>query len=290
MKLKRYARLIVLSHSIFAFPFALWGFYLGLRDAVRSELAWKLFWVAVAVFSARTAAMAFNRYVDRHIDARNPRTAEREIPRGEVQPREALLLTGISVAVFVGAAWLLNPLCGMLAPIALAVLLGYSYTKRFTYLSHYILGSALGLAPVGAYVAVTESFSWIIWLIGIAVALWVGGFDILYALQDEAFDRAVGLHSIPAAFGEKKARQLSILSHIAASGLLAFVGWHDVHYKQSLLYWIGWGSFTLFVLYQHHVSQDKSRINRAFFTYNGIASVLFGAMAIVALYVGNLQL
>lgn len=286
MRLERYARLVVLSHSVFAFPFALWGFYLGLREAPLSGWAWQLLWVTVAVVSARTAAMAFNRYADRDIDSRNPRTAMREIPRGEVQPREALLLTLVSVAVFVIAAWLLSPLCGMLAPVALVILLGYSYTKRFTFLSHYILGSALGLAPVGAYVAVTDSFSPMIWLVGIAVGLWVGGFDILYALQDEAFDKAVGLHSIPADLGEKAARRIAFLSHVAASALLAFVGWNDVLYSRSLLYWIGWSGFTLFILYQHHVSRDRSRINRAFFTYNGIASVIFGAMAIAALQTG----
>ncbi len=287
MRLHHYARLVVLSHSVFALPFALWGFALGWRVAKPPAWEIKLFWVVVAVISARTAAMAFNRYADRHIDAQNPRTAQREIPRGIVKPQEALFLSIGSAAIFVAAAWALSPLCGWLAPVALLVLLGYSYTKRFTFLAHYVLGTALGLAPVGAYLAISERFSLEIWLIGAAVALWVGGFDILYALQDEHFDREVGLYSIPAAFGEKAARVIALISHLMASSLLFYVGQRYEFYARSLLYWAGWAGFVGFVLYQHWVSRIISRINRAFFTYNGIASVLFGALASIALFVAR---
>ncbi|GIV24213.1 MAG: hypothetical protein KatS3mg025_1872 [Bacteroidia bacterium] len=227
--------------------------------------------------------MAFNRYADRHIDAQNPRTADREIPRGIVSPQEALWLTFIASGVFMLAAWLLNPLCGILAPVALGVLLGYSYTKRFTALSHYVLGLALGLAPVGSYLAVTGYFSWSTVLIGIAVLLWVGGFDILYALQDMAFDQAVGLHSLPARIGEAKARLIARLNHYVAISLLAAVGY--MLYSTLLaraLYGIGWLGFGIFVLRQHQVSRDISRITRTFFTHNGIASVVFGLCAIGA--------
>lgn len=279
MRLKHYANLIVLSHSVFAFPFALWGFTLGYKAAPPESWTSKLFWTIVAVVSARTAAMAFNRYIDRYIDALNPRTAQREIPRGIVKPYEALLLTIGSGAIFILSAWMLSPLCGMLSPVALLVLLGYSYTKRFTFLSHYILGAALGLAPVGAYVAITEKFSTEIWLIGLAVLLWVGGFDIIYALQDEDFDRAMKLYSLPAFLGEKRSRFIALLSHLLAIGILAAVGYR---LNLTLPYWLGWGGFSVFVLYQHKVSQDKARINRAFFTYNGMASVVFGGMAILA--------
>lgn len=228
--------------------------------------------------------MAFNRYADQHIDAQNPRTANREIPRGIVSPQEALWLTFIASGLFILAAWLLSPLCGFLAPVALGVLLGYSYTKRFTALSHYVLGLALGLAPVGAYLAVTGYFSGPIVAIGIAVLLWVGGFDILYALQDMAFDRAVGLHSLPARIGEAKARLIARLSHYVAISLLAAVGY--LVYATLLaraLYGIGWLGFGIFVLRQHQVSQDVSRITRTFFTHNGIASVIFGLCAIGAI-------
>ncbi|GIV25936.1 MAG: 4-hydroxybenzoate octaprenyltransferase [Bacteroidia bacterium] len=281
----KYARLVVLAHSVFALPFALWGFAVGVREALPSDWPRRLAWVIVAVVSARTAAMAFNRWADRQLDARNPRTAMREIPRGEVRPREALALTGFAAGVFVLAAWQLAPICGWLAPVALLVLLGYSYTKRFTALSHYVLGLALGLAPVGAYLAVTERFSLPVVGIGLAVLLWVGGFDTLYALQDEAFDRAEGLYSLPARVGEAAARRMAFLSHLAAIALLAAVGAMLYSERGRWLYAVGWLAFALFVLRQHGVSRDKSRIDRAFFTHNGLASVVFGAFAIAALWV-----
>ncbi|MCX8113029.1 MAG: putative 4-hydroxybenzoate polyprenyltransferase [Bacteroidia bacterium] len=281
MKIKKYARLVALSHSVFAFPFALWGFALGYKASHPTSWGWKLFWVIAAVVSARTAAMAFNRYADREIDAQNPRTAQREIPRGEVRPWEALGLAVGSAAVFGLSAWMLSPVCGLLSPVALLILLGYSYTKRFTFLSHYVLGIALGLAPIGAYIAMTDKVSYEILLIGMAVALWVGGFDILYALQDEEFDKMAGLYSLPAVWGEKRARLMALISHALAILLLATVGYR---LAETVLYWIGWGGFAAFVLYQHRVSQDKSRINRAFFTYNGLASVVFGGLAMLSTF------
>ncbi|MCS7296623.1 MAG: UbiA-like polyprenyltransferase [Bacteroidia bacterium] len=281
---RKYARLIALSHTVFAFPFALWGFILGIQEVKYAGWKNKLLWVVVAVVSARTAALAFNRYADWRIDAQNPRTAQREIPQGQVKPAEALGLTIASTLLFLISSWMLSPLCLLLAPLALLILLGYSYTKRFTFMSHYVLGIALGLAPIGAYVAVVEAFAYPLWLIGSAVMLWVGGFDILYALQDEEFDRNYGLHSIPARLGERWARRISLLSHIIAVSILAWVGL--ILHRQTvgdLLYWIGWSAFSAFVFYQHWVSLDKSQINRAFFTYNGLASVVFGSLAISSL-------
>jgi 4-hydroxybenzoate polyprenyltransferase len=193
-------------------------------------------------------------------------------------------LTIGAAGIFVIAAWQLNALCGALSPVALIVLLGYSYTKRFTALSHYVLGIALGLAPIGAYIAITGRFSLPIIGIGVAVTCWVGGFDILYALQDLSFDRAKGLHSLPAALGEPTARRIALLSHLVAISILAGIG--AVFYKSeraSLLYWIGWTLFSGFVLRQHWISRDIARINRTFFTHNGIASVLFGTCAIAGL-------
>ncbi|MEN2992954.1 MAG: UbiA-like polyprenyltransferase [Bacteroidia bacterium] len=282
-RLELYSRLVVLEHAVFALPFGLWGFAVGVKEMGGSALLPKLGWVLIALISARTAALAFNRYADHFLDAQNPRTAQREIPRGLVQPKEALWLTLISAAIFVAAAWQLNPLCGTLAPLALSILLGYSYTKRFTYFSHYILGLALGLAPVGAYLAVTGRFSLFILSVGAAVAFWVAGFDILYALQDIDFDRAAGLHSIPARFGEVPARRISLISHGVSTIFLAWAGLSL--YGAHPLYWTGWGIFSGFVFYQHWVSRDKTRINRAFFTHNGLASVGLGTLAIMALWV-----
>jgi len=282
--LAKYARLVVLAHSVFALPFALWGFALAVRERMPTDWPVRLFWVLVAVVSARTAAMAFNRWADRAIDAQNPRTANREIPRGEVRPAEALWLTGAAALLFILSAWQLNWLCGVLAPVALLVLLGYSYTKRFTPLSHYVLGLALGLAPVGAYLAVTERFAGEVIGIGAAVLLWVGGFDVLYALQDEAFDRQRGLYSLPVWLGEALARRVALWSHGAAIALLGGIGAWLYSGKGLLLYGIGWVGFAAFVLRQHSVSRDKSRITRTFFTYNGIASVLFGSCAVAALW------
>jgi len=282
--LAKYARLVVLAHSVFALPFALWGFALGIREGMPRDWPVRLFWVLVAVVSARTAAMAFNRWADRTIDAQNPRTANREIPRGEVRPKEALGLTGVAAALFGVAAWQLNMLCGALAPVALLVLLGYSYTKRFTPLSHYVLGLALGLAPVGAYLAVTERFSLEVITIGLAVLFWVGGFDVLYALQDVAFDQKAGLYSLPVRVGEGWARHIALGSHLAAILLLAGVGVYRYTSLGLMVYAGGWVGFTAFVLRQHKVSLDKSRITRAFFTHNGIASVIFGVCAVVGLW------
>jgi 4-hydroxybenzoate polyprenyltransferase len=277
-KIYTYNRLIVLAHSVFALPFALWGYVLGSTEV---GFSWeKLFWVLVAVVSARTSAMAFNRYIDRDWDARNPRTQNREIPQGLVHPKEALALSFLSALLFLIAAWMLSPICAMLAPVALIILLGYSYTKRFTALSHFVLGAALGLAPVGAYLAVRESFALESILIGLAVLFWVAGFDILYALQDMAFDREVGLHSIPAALGEWPARLIAIGCHILATFLLAYVGLRL--YSTHPLYWIGWALFSLFVLRQHWVARHIPAINRAFFTYNGWASLLLSSLAITA--------
>lgn len=277
-KINTYNRLIVLAHSLFALPFAVWGYVLG---SVEAGFSWKkLFWVLIAVVSARTSAMAFNRYTDRYWDAQNPRTRSREIPQGLVKPHEALLLAVFSAFIFLLAAWMLNPLCTALVPVALTILLGYSYTKRFTALSHFVLGTALGLAPVGAYLAVTETFAIEPILIGLAVLFWVAGFDILYALQDIDFDRQASLHSIPAAYSEILARRLALACHLLATALLAFIGLRL--YPTHPLYWIGWGLFTLFVFRQHRVARRIEAINRAFFTHNGWASLLLSAFAITA--------
>lgn len=279
-KLTLYSRLLVLPHSVFALPFGLWGFALGVKE---SGFSWSKFLLVLgAIVTARIAAMAFNRYVDRRWDAQNPRTQGREIPQGHVTPSEALFLSVGASLAFVLLSWFLNPLCGLLSPIALFILLGYSFTKRFTSLSHYVLGLALGLAPVGAFLAVTGAFQLEVILIGLSVLWWVGGFDILYALQDLAFDRQAGLYSVPAQVGERQARLIALGTHLLATFLLAWVGWRL--YEAKALYWVGWGGFTLSILRQHWVAREISRIDRAFFTHNGFASIVLSAAAIGATF------
>lgn len=282
--MKNYLSLIKFSHTIFALPFALVGFVLGL-GVVREFDAMLLVYVVLCMVFARSAAMAFNRYLDRDIDAQNPRTAEREIPAGIIKPSNALLFVILNAVAFIGVTALVNSLCFYLSPVALFVTLFYSYSKRFTSLCHVILGVGLGLAPVGAFMAVTASFSLPIIALGLAVVFWVAGFDIIYALQDDQFDKSHGLHSLPVRLGRSGALRLSSFFHlIAASSLLYAVYAFSMQYS-----WIGWFTYigaALFVgslVYQHSLvtSKDLSKVNRAFFTTNGMASLLFGALVIL---------
>ena len=231
---------------------------------------------------ARSAAMAFNRYIDRRIDAQNPRTAVREIPAGIVSPQNALIFIVLNCLLFVLTTYWINPLCFYLSPIALLVVLGYSYTKRFTSLCHFILGLGLALAPVGAYLAVVGHFdptSFIAIQYGLVVLFWVAGFDIIYALQDEEFDRSLGLNSIPTALGKKRALWLSNGLHLIAAGLVVATA---LQTNGQWMHWLGVVLFIALLVYQHLLvtPQDLSRVNLAFFTTNGIASVIFGSLVI----------
>ena len=233
---------------------------------------------------ARSAAMAFNRYLDRNFDAKNPRTAIREIPSGIISANSALSFTVISSFLFIITCYFINRICFFLSPVALLVVLGYSYTKRFTPLCHLMLGLGLSLAPIGAYLAVTAHFSLLPVLFSLSVIFWVSGFDIIYALQDEEFDRSQKLYSIPAWLGKAKALKVSELLHvlsaacIIAAGLLAHFGW---------LYWIGVLVFCGMLIYQHSIVKptDLKRVNLAFMTANGIASVVFACFVIADLFV-----
>ena len=273
--LVRYANLVKLPHTVFALPFALVGTVLASRVAPLT--AADVAWVVVAFTCARFAAMGFNRIVDRDIDARNPRTAAREIPAGTVGVREAAIAVIAAALLFVLAAWRLNPLCLALSPLALGWILFYSFTKRFTRWSHLVLGAGLSIAPVGGYLAITGAWSdpwWLLPALAVAVATWVGGFDILYALQDAPFDRAQGLHSIPASLGERGAfavaRALHVLTVVAlaAAGLGAGAGW---------LYGAGVGVAAGLLLYEHALVRpgDLRRLDAAFFTMNGVISIVF---------------
>jgi 4-hydroxybenzoate polyprenyltransferase len=268
----RFGRMIKFSHTLFALPFALAAAALAARGHGLS--AARLAGIVVAMAGARTAARGFNRIVDRRIDAANPRTAGRELPTGQVSLRAAWALTLGSAAVFVGAAALLGPLCLALSPVALLLLFGYSYTKRFTWLCHLFLGLAIAAGPAGAWIAVRGDFGWPPGLLMIAVATWIGGFDILYAISDHDFDRRAGLHSIPARIGIPGALVVSGALHVVTvAALLALAA--AAHLGAPYL--IGVGITTALLVYEHAIVRpsDLSRLDVAFFTLNGYVSVVY---------------
>jgi 4-hydroxybenzoate polyprenyltransferase len=275
-----YLSFVKFAHTIFAMPFALTGFAYAL-SLQPERFAWSLlFKVILAMVFARNAAMGFNRYLDRDIDALNERTRNREIPQGLISPQQALLFVFFNALLFVLTAYWINTLCFYLSPVALFVLMSYSYTKRFTSLSHFVLGLALALSPIGALLAVRGKMEWnIIWL-SFGVLTWVAGFDIIYALQDEQVDRQLGLKSIPATVGTKNALLLSRLLHAFTAGSLFYFG-YLIH--ASWLYYCGYFLFIASLLYQHHLVKpdDLSKVNIAFFTTNGFASLFFGFFAIL---------
>jgi 4-hydroxybenzoate polyprenyltransferase len=319
---KNYLSLIKFSHTIFAMPFALIGFFLGLYGHkllyrgqwnLNKSIGWEsvpalginfssdsllerllngddskhvIFYfilIILCMVFARSAAMAFNRYLDRDIDALNPRTAIREVPKGIITPKNALAFTIVNCLLFVACTFFINRICFFLSPVALAVVLGYSYTKRFTPLCHLILGLGLSLAPIGAYLAVTGVFHWLPILFSFAVIFWVSGFDIIYSLQDEEFDKSQKLYSMPAWLGKEKALRVSELLHflsagcVVGAGKLGNFGW---------LYWVGVLVFIGMLVYQHSIVKpnDLRRVNLAFMTANGIASVVFAAFVISDLF------
>ena len=277
--MRKYLSLIKFSHTIFAMPFALIGFFLATKS---NEFEWiLLLYVVLCMIFARSAAMAFNRYIDRDIDTNNPRTAQvREIPNGSIKANSALVFVIINCLLFIGITYLINPLCLALSPVALFVILGYSYTKRFTALCHLVLGLGLALAPIGAYLAVSGEFNIIPLLFSAAVLFWVSGFDIIYSLQDEAFDKEQKLHSIPVLIGKKNALYLSNLLHFITFSALSIAGLLG---DFGLYYWIGFWVFSALLIYQHTLVKhnDLSKINLAFFTTNGIASVIFGIFVLI---------
>ena len=296
---KKYLSLVKFSHTIFAMPFAMIGFFLGTIQTNRSQIiglnwstqTWsmwqvlllKFFLVLVCMVTARSAAMAFNRYLDRSFDAKNPRTAIREIPKGIISPNSALRFVILSSIVFVLAAFCINPICFFLSPVALFVILFYSFTKRFTALCHLVLGLGLSLAPIGAYLAVTGHFSLLPVLFSLAVIFWVSGFDIIYALQDIDFDQSQNLYSIPSLLGIKNALKVSELLHVLSAAAVISAGFYgEFHW----LYWVGILVFCGMLIYQHAIVKpnDLSKVNIAFMTANGIASVVFGVLVIVDLY------
>lgn len=314
-KVKSYLSLIKFSHTIFAMPFALIGFFIAVSPvwdyyfweigsntevfifkgtsggisyypANLQEMVIRFLLVIGCMVFARSAAMAFNRYLDRHFDAKNPRTSIREIPAGILKADSVLWFTIISSVLFVACTWFINRICFYLSPVALTVVLGYSFTKRFTPLCHVVLGLGLSLAPIGAYLAVTGRFDLLPILFSVVVLFWVSGFDIIYALQDVEFDQSQQLYSIPSWLGKKKGLRVSEILHflsgsaVIAAGFLGHFGW---------LYWAGSAVFLGMLVYQHLIVKpnDLRRVNLAFMTTNGIASVVFAVFVILDLMVKN---
>ncbi|MBT5353580.1 MAG: UbiA family prenyltransferase [Flavobacteriales bacterium] len=281
--MNKYLSLIKFSHTIFAMPFALIGFFLASHQ---SNFKWEtLTYVILCMVFARSAAMAFNRYIDRDIDTANPRTSEiREIPNGSIKANSALIFVIINSLLFIGTTFLINTICFYLSPIALLVILGYSYTKRFTAVCHLVLGLGLSLAPIGAYLAVSGKFDLIPILFSVVVLFWVSGFDIIYSLQDEEFDKEHKLHSIPVLLGKKTSLTLSKVLHFLVIIILSQIPNYGDFGK---LYWIGFSIFSALLIYQHTLVKhnDLSKINLAFFTTNGIASIIFGVFVIADLLI-----
>jgi len=313
---KNYLSLVKFSHTIFALPFALIGFFLGTKIYINyfnnpflksssnvpgwhttiypgglshsipislSDFIIKLLLVLACMITARSAAMAFNRYLDRTFDSKNPRTAIREIPKGIISPSSALRFVIFNCIIFIAATVFINKICFLLSPVALFVVLFYSYTKRFTALCHLVLGLGLSLAPIGAYLAVTGRFDILPLLFSFAVIFWVSGFDVIYALQDVEFDQSQNLYSIPSAIGKTKALHVSELLHFLSAACVIGAGFYGGFH---FIYWIGVAVFCGMLLYQHSIVKpnDLRRVNIAFMTANGIASVVFAVFVIADMF------
>ncbi len=277
---RTWGRMVKLSHSVFALPFALTGAALA---AASYGIAWRqVAWIVVAMGSARNCAMGFNRLADHAFDARNPRTADRELPRGALSRASVWAFTGTLAALFCVASFRLNALCGALSPVALAVACGYSFTKRFTWTSHAVLGLALAIAPVGGWLAIAGRFAPTPLFLAAAVLFWVAGFDTIYSCQDTACDRSEGLFSIPARFGVRRALQVARAFHVLALVAMVAVG---LLAELHGVYWIGLAVVACVLFWEHRVvrADDLSRVGAAFLNANGLISVLYFGVVLAAL-------
>ena len=284
MKIKNYLSLVKFNHTLFALPFAIVGFFMAIGFYGFQFSILQFILVVLCMFFARNAAMAFNRIVDKSWDGINERTSRREIPQGIIKPQNALIFVIINMFAFWIATFFINTVCFLLSPVALGIILSYSYTKRFTFLCHFILGIGLGLAPIGAFIAVSGEFKLFPILIGIAVWAWVSGFDIIYALQDIDFDRQNKLFSIPAKFGAKGAFLISRVMHIISG--LTIIATFFLYLNNSVFYSIAALVFNLLLIYQHSIisPNNMKRINFAFFNLNGVASVIFAVFAVLGFF------
>jgi 4-hydroxybenzoate polyprenyltransferase len=279
-----YLSLVKFSHTVFAMPFALVGYFIGATQPGFGFSLRTFLLVLACMVLARSAAMAFNRYADVSFDSINPRTAGREIPSGKITRRNALVFVIASSLLFMAATAFLNRLTLILSPLALIIILGYSYTKRFTPLCHLVLGLGLSLAPIGAYIAVTGTFALLPLIYSLIVLTWVSGFDIIYALQDDQFDRDAGLYSIPAMMSRREALDMSVALHSVSFLLVTAAGLVG---QSGVIYWAGALVFTGMLVYQHMIVKpdDLSRVNMAFGTTNGLAGVIFGLAVIIDLLI-----
>ncbi len=283
-KINHYLSLVKFAHTLFALPFAFIGFFLAICVEQKEPDYLLALLVLLCMVFARNTAMAFNRYIDRNIDKENERTANRDLPAKRISSTSALLFVSLNALLFITTTFYINQLCFFLSPVALLVIMGYSFTKRFTFLCHLILGIGLSLAPIGAYIAVTAYFDLLPLLFSFAVLFWVSGFDIIYALQDIDFDKIHNLKSIPAKLGIKNSLIISAVFHLITACFIIIAGLYG---HQGLLYWIGSAVFIALLIYQHLIVSPKnlSRVNAAFFTTNGIASVLFAVFVITGFYI-----
>jgi 4-hydroxybenzoate polyprenyltransferase len=272
----RFARLVKIEHTVFALPFAYVGAFLAVGDVPSGH---DLLWITLAMVGARSLAMALNRLIDARIDARNPRTAGRELPSGQLSVTQVAVFSVASLALFLAAVWQLDPIVRWLWPIPVVGFVVYPYLKRFTWLCHFWLGAVDGLAPVGAWVAITGRLPWQSWMLGTAVAFWVAGFDFFYALFDEEIDRREGLHSIVTRFGRRGAFVGARLAHAATVACLVAAG---LGLSVGALYWLGVAAVALLLAYEHSLVRpgDLRRLDAAFFTMNGVISVVFAAFVI----------
>ena len=282
--MKSYLSLIKFSHTIFALPFAMLGYFIAVEEP-QNDFSWQVLGLVIlCMVFARSASMAFNRYLDRDIDAKNDRTRNREIPAGVLSANSVLLFVVLNSLAFIACTYFINSLCFYLSPVALLITLGYSYTKRFTALCHVVLGLGLALAPVGAYLAVGGQFGVVPVVYGFAVLFWVAGFDIIYALQDEDLDRSLNLYSTPVWLGKKKALNLSKVFHVLTALLILYAAYLITFQFIDLgfLHLIGASLFIALLIYQHTLvsPHDLSKVNLAFFTTNGLASLIFGTFVI----------
>lgn len=282
--LVNYSRLIKFEHTLFAMPFALIGFFMAIRETPSMLSLKLLLLVILCMVFARNAAMGFNRFLDREFDKINPRTALREIPAGILNPKSVLTFVILNAVFFMLATWFINPLCFYLSPVALFVILFYSYTKRFTALCHFVLSLGLAIAPVGAYLAVSGKFDWLPVFIGLIVFFWASGFDIIYALQDEGFDKENQLKSVPSYFGKKKALTISRIIHFISAVFVVVVA---AYTNSGWIHWLGSAIFILLLFYQHTLVKhdDLKKVNLAFFTSNGVASVVYGTLVILDIWI-----
>ena len=281
---RNFFSLVRFSHTVFAMPFALIGFSIAVSGTDSDLSIRMLVLVILCMIFARNAAMGFNRIVDKDYDALNPRTRKREIPSGIISARAAAAFVIINAVLFIVTTGFINRLTLFLSPVALMVILGYSLTKRFTSLCHFVLGLGLSLAPIGAYISVTGKFSILPLIYSFIVLTWVSGFDIIYALQDDEFDKSNELHSLPSAAGRKRALTISILVHLITFILVLLAGFYG---KSGLFFWLGATLFTLLLVYQHSIVRhdDLSKVSMAFATTNGIASIIFSVFVILDMIV-----